>query len=155
MLPFTSNDMIRLKDWLILCSPPRVSLSSHIDPLACTSSYLFIGHRSTILYVRQYTGILASRCIWNAFTTSSFTSQSCPVPATPCPLPRLPPTPDRLAHHLPLCDLGHHTSKEQLHFAGCRHAVQTRPDYPLVHHRSQKTTCKCTCFRSVGHRSRA
>ena len=38
------------------------------------SSYPFTGHCSTIMIVRQCTGILASRFIQNVFTTSSFSS---------------------------------------------------------------------------------
>jgi hypothetical protein len=81
VLPFVSNEVIRPKDRLIL-----YSIASCLSPVPDRSTRLHIKlclHWAS-LYVRQYTGTLASRFIRNAFTTSSFSSQSMSSPRNPC-----------------------------------------------------------------------
>jgi hypothetical protein len=84
VLPFVSNDVIRLKDRLILyfsasclSSVPDRSTRLHIKP---SLHWAWLHHP---VYVRQYTGILASRFIRIAFTTSSFSFQSMSSPRNP------------------------------------------------------------------------
>jgi hypothetical protein len=81
VLLFVSNDVIRPKDRLILyftasclSSVPDRSTRLHIE---LSLHWASLHHH---VYVRQYTGILASRFIRNAFTTSSFSSQSMSSP---------------------------------------------------------------------------
>jgi hypothetical protein len=81
VLPFVSNEVIRLKDRLILyftasclSSVPARSPRLHMK---LSLHWVSLHH---LVYVRQYTGILASRFIRNAFTTSSFSSQSMSCP---------------------------------------------------------------------------
>ena len=64
--------------------------------------------------------------------------------------PQLPPTPHRLARHLPLCESSHHPNNERLHVVRCRYTAQDPPNSPLPHrHHSRQSTCKRTCFCSV------
>jgi len=75
--------VIRLMHWLILYYPlPRVSLPSPIDPLACTSSYPFIGHRTTILYMCANTPAFLPLVLFRTRSRPQVSPRSqCPVPA--------------------------------------------------------------------------
>ncbi len=50
--PSTASPAPNQPWWCLLCLPPTgSSLLSLIDPFACTSSYPFIGHRFTVMYM--------------------------------------------------------------------------------------------------------
>jgi len=91
VLPIVSNEVIRPKDRLILYFTASSLPSSPIDPPVCTWSYPFTGHRSTNMYMCANTPAFSPLSLFgNAFTTSSFSSQSMSSPRNPCDvIPRI------------------------------------------------------------------
>jgi hypothetical protein len=81
VLRFVSNDVTRLKDRLILYF--AASCLSFVPDRSTRLHIKLSLHWALLHHVRQYTGIPASRFIRNAFTTSSFSSQSISSPRNP------------------------------------------------------------------------